>query len=77
MMPENENNAKQIKRLLPRGFGLILAERTQKQTPYIYDVMNGKKFNAEVLHEAVKLAKETARAQAALERKISSLTQVA
>jgi hypothetical protein len=75
-MNETENNAQQIKKLLPRGYGPVLQERTHKSLPFIYDVLNGRKFNATVLHEAIKLAKEEARAQAALEREISSLTQV-
>jgi hypothetical protein len=76
MQTGTENQGPDIKKQLPRGYGPEIARRSHKSLPFVYDVLNGKKFNAIVLSEAIKLAKEEARAKASITKEIQSLTTV-
>jgi hypothetical protein len=76
-MTGTEYNPQTLKDRLPRGYGPILQARTKKSLPYIYDVLNGNKFNEIVLTAALKLVNEQASAKEQLVQRLQQITQVA
>jgi hypothetical protein len=71
---KTEINTQAIKDMLPRGFGPTLAARAKKSLPFVYDVMSGRKYNADVIAEALKMVKEEAKVTALLEKELKAIT---